>query len=129
MVITTAQKVTKHLGYFASRICYQEIPNFALSGHTASTDSLSLAHNPSSLSSLYSIPPFPSLPCPICVNSLRCAKSFCLASCQITNAFFESKKGKSWTVEMLFTFLASMTKGSRLFLLNKHRTTFAHGVF
>ena len=34
MVFTSAQKVTKHLGYFYSKICCQEIPKIAQSGHT-----------------------------------------------------------------------------------------------
>ena len=34
MVFTTAQKVTKHLGYFYNKICCQEIPKIAKSGHT-----------------------------------------------------------------------------------------------
>ena len=35
MVFTTAQKVTKHLGYFCNKICCQEIPKIAQSGHTS----------------------------------------------------------------------------------------------
>ena len=34
MVFTTAQKVTKHLGYFWNKICWPEIPKIAQSGHT-----------------------------------------------------------------------------------------------
>ena len=34
MVFTTTQKVTKHLGYFCIKICSQEIPKIAQSGHT-----------------------------------------------------------------------------------------------
>ena len=29
-----AQKVTKHLGFFSNKICYQEIPKIVQSGHT-----------------------------------------------------------------------------------------------
>ena len=36
MLFTTAQKVTKHLGYFCYKICCQEMPKIALSGHTGS---------------------------------------------------------------------------------------------
>ena len=35
MVFTTAQKVTKHLGYFINKICCQEILKIAQSGHTS----------------------------------------------------------------------------------------------
>ena len=34
MVFTTAQNVTKHLGYFCNKICYQYIPKIVQSGHT-----------------------------------------------------------------------------------------------
>ena len=34
MDFTTAQKVTKHLGYFCNKICGQEIPKITQSGHT-----------------------------------------------------------------------------------------------
>ena len=35
MFFETAQKATKHLGYFGNKICYQQIPKLAQSGHTA----------------------------------------------------------------------------------------------
>ena len=38
MVFTTAQKVTKHLGYSCNKICCQEIPKIAQSGHTDDDD-------------------------------------------------------------------------------------------
>ena len=34
MLFTTAQKVTKHLGYFCYKICCQEFSKIAQSGHT-----------------------------------------------------------------------------------------------
>ena len=34
MVFTTAQKVTKYLGYFCNKSCCQEFPKIAQSGHT-----------------------------------------------------------------------------------------------
>ena len=34
MVFTSAQKVTKRLGFFWNKICCKEIPNIAQSGHT-----------------------------------------------------------------------------------------------
>ena len=34
MVFTTGQKVTKHLGSFCNKICYQEIPKITQSSHT-----------------------------------------------------------------------------------------------
>ena len=34
MVFTTAQKFTKHLGYFCNKIYCQEIPKITQSGHT-----------------------------------------------------------------------------------------------
>ena len=36
MVFKTVPKVTKHLGYFCSKICYHEIHKIAQSGHTDS---------------------------------------------------------------------------------------------
>ena len=36
MVFKTAPKVTKHLGYFYNKICSQDIPKIAHSGHTGS---------------------------------------------------------------------------------------------
>ena len=35
MFFETAEKVTKHLGYFGNKICHQEIPKIAQFGHTA----------------------------------------------------------------------------------------------
>ena len=35
MVFTTAHKVTKNLGCFCNKICCQEIPKIAQSGHTS----------------------------------------------------------------------------------------------
>ena len=34
MLFTTAQKFSKHLGYFCHKICCQKIPKIAQSGHT-----------------------------------------------------------------------------------------------
>ena len=42
MVITTAQKVYKHLGYFCSKICSQKIPKIAQSGLTVTSKNVGI---------------------------------------------------------------------------------------